>query len=220
MKVILFGATGMVGGGALRVALDSPQVESVLSIGRQRCGLQHPKLSELVLADLFHTAPIEDKLVGYDTCIWAIGISSAGLDESKYARVTEDLTLHWANKLLRLNPALSFSYCSAGGAGGPGMWARVRRRVESAIQVMPFKHSGVVRPAFIRPAEGTHSQVLAYRVGAMLLTPIFPICVRFIPALFTTSERLGRAMLRIAAGRSDRFIHESADINQLGRLQK
>jgi hypothetical protein len=113
----------------------------------------HPKLRELLLPDLFAIAEIEQQLVGFDACIWAIGVSSVGLDEKHYARVTEELTLLWARTLLRLNPTCSFCYCSAGGAGGRGMWARVRQRVEGALQAMPFAHVGAVRPGFIRPGR-------------------------------------------------------------------
>lgn len=105
MKLILLGASGMVGAGALREALAAPEVETVLSVGRRPCGVVHPKLRELLLPDLFDFAAVEDQLAGYDACIWAVGISSVGLDEAAYARVTEELTLAWARALLRLTPA-------------------------------------------------------------------------------------------------------------------
>ena len=219
MKLILFGASGMVGASVLREALNAPDVDAVLSIGRHSCGVEHPKLRELLLPDLFDFAAVEEQLVGYNACIWAIGISSAGLKEAAYARVTEELTLSWARALLRLNPGMSFCYCSGGGAGGPGMWARVRRRVEGALQSMPFRHAGVVRPGFIRPGPGIRSRTWAYQLGVVLLKPLFlftPLLVRFLPFLFTTSEVLGRAMLRIVEGRADRFILESRDINRVG----
>jgi len=219
MRAIVFGATGMVGGGVLREALDASEVESVLVIGRQPCGVVHTKLREILLPDLFDFAAVEEQLVGYDACIWAIGISSVGLDETAYARLTEELTLVWARALLRLNPGMSFCYCSGKGAGGRGMWARVRRRVEGGLQSMPFQHAGVVRPGFIRPGPGIRSRTLAYRLGVVLLWPLFlltPLLVRVFPFLFTTSEILGRAMLRIVEGRADRYILESTDINRLG----
>ncbi|MCY1022527.1 hypothetical protein [Pyxidicoccus sp. MSG2] len=219
MKVVFLGASGMVGAGALREALNAPEVESVLSIVRAPTGVVHPKLRELQMTDLFDVASVEQQLVGYDACIWAIGISSSGLDEAAYARVTEELTLVWARALLRLNPSMSFCYCSAGGAGGPGMWARVRRRVESALKEMPFQYAGAVRPGFIRPGPGIRSKTRAYQFGVVLLKPLFlltPLLVRFMPFLFTTSEILGRAMLRVVQGRADRFILESADINRVG----
>lgn len=219
MKIILLGASGMVGAGALREALAAPEVEAVLSVGRRPCGASHPKLRELLLPDLFDLAAVEDQLTGYDACIWAVGVSAVGLDEAAYARVTEELTLTWARALLRLNPGLSFCYCSAGGAGGRSMWARVRQRVEGALQGMPFRHAGAVRPAFIRPGSGIRSRTRGYQLGIVLLTPLFvftPLLVRAFPWLFTTSEALGRAMLRVTQGRADRFILESADINRVG----
>ena len=219
MKIILLGASGMVGAGTLREALAAPEVEAVLSIGRRPCGLVHPKLRELLLPDLFDSSAVEEQLVGYDACIWGVGISSVGLDEAAYARVTEELTLAWARTLLRLNPGLSFCYCSAGGAGGRSMWARVRQRVEGALRAMPFRHAGAVRPGFIRPGPGIRSRTRGYQIGIILLTPLFvftPLLVRAFPFLFTTSEILGRAMLRVVEGRTDRFILESADINRVG----
>lgn len=219
MKVILFGATGMVGAGVLREALGDERVESVLCIARSTCGVVHPKLRELLVADLFDVAAVESQLVGYDACIWAIGISSVGLDEVAYARVTEELTLTWARALLRLNPDLAFCYCSAAGAGGRSMWARVRQRVEGALQAMAFRHAGAVRPAFIRPGRGIRSRTRGYQIAMVAMWPLFlltPIWLRLFPFLFTTSERLGRAMLRVVDGRADRFILESADINRVG----
>lgn len=220
MRVVFLGASGMVGAGALRETLAEPDVEAVLSVVRAPTGVTHPKLRELVMADLFDVKSVEAQLVGYDACIWAIGISSSGLDEKAYARITEELTLTWASTLLRLNPKMSFSYCSAGGAGGPGMWARVRRRVEDALKSMPFSHVGAVRPGFIRPGPGIRSKTRAYQIGVVLMTPLFwftPLLVRVMPFLFTTSEVLGRAMLRIVQGRADTFILESADINRVGK---
>ena len=216
MKLVVFGATGMVGAGALREALASPDVDHVLSISRRPCGVSHPKLRELVVEDLFDVAGAEPQLVGYDACLWAVGVSSVGLDEAAYARMTEELTLAWARTLLRLNPDFSFCYCSAAGAGGRQMWARVRQRVEGALQSMPFRHAGAVRPAFIRPAPGITSRVWFYQAGITLLTPVFPILERTLPSIVTSSERLGRAMLRVVQGRADRFILESSDINRVG----
>jgi hypothetical protein len=216
MKLILLGATGMVGAGALREALSDPDVEAVLCVGRRPCGVAHPKLRDLVLPDLFEFSAVEAQLVGFDACVWAVGISSIGLHEAAYAKLTEELTLHWARALLRLNPDFSFCYCSAAGAGGGSMWARVRRRVEGALSGMPFRHAGCVRPAFIRPGPGIRSRVKLYQAFIFMLTPVLPLLVGTLPSMFTTSERLGRAMLRVVQGKADRFILESADINRVG----
>jgi uncharacterized protein YbjT (DUF2867 family) len=220
MKIIILGASGMVGASVLREALAAPEIESVLSIGRHSCNVTHHKLRELLLPDLFEFSSIESQLVGYDACIWAIGISSVGLTETAYARITEELTLIWAKALLRLNSDLSFCYCSAMGAGGRSMWARVRQRVEKALQSMPFKYAGAVRPGFIRPGAGIKSRTRGYQVGIILMKPLFalsPVLIRLFPFLFITSEILGRAMLRVVQGRVNRFILESADINREGK---
>ncbi|MFT4113899.1 epimerase [Silvibacterium sp.] len=217
MKIVFLGATGMVGSGTLREALNDIDVETVLSVGRRSCGLVHPKLQELILPDLFEIGRIEDQLSGYDACIWALGISSAGMKEPEYKRITEDLTLLWARTLLRLNPTFSFCYCSAAGAGGRWMWARVRQRVENAVQKMQFLHAGAVRPGFIQPGPGISSRVRLYQVAIEILRPVFPLGVRLWPSLFTTSERLGRTMLRVVKGETNRFILESSDINRLAQ---
>ncbi len=217
MKLILFGATGMVGQGALREALADPGVETVLSVGRRACGVRHPKLRELLLPDLFDFAKVEAQLTGWDACVWALGISSLGLEEAAYAKVTEDLTLLWARALLRLNPDFSFCYCSAMGAGGGSMWARVRQRVEGGLKAMSFHRVGCVRPGFIQPGPAIRSGVKAYQAAVFLFKPFFALFVPVFPSMFTTSERLGRAMLRVVQGRADRFILESADINRVGR---
>lgn len=217
MKLILFGATGMVGAGALREALADPEVETVLAIGRRPCGVSHPRLQELLLPDLFDVAVAEPRLAGWDAAVWALGVSSVGLDEPAYARVTEELTLRWARTLLRLNPEFSFCYCSAMGAGGRSMWARVRQRVEAGLRALPFRHAGCVRPGLIRPGPGIRSAVRAYQAFIVLATPVFPLLERLFPGAVTSSERLGRAMLRVVQGRAGAFILESAEINRLGR---
>jgi uncharacterized protein YbjT (DUF2867 family) len=217
MKVIVLGATGMVGAGALREVLADASVEAVLSVGRHPSGVKHLKLRELLVPDLFDFAAVESELLGWDACVWAVGISSVGLDEPAYAKVTEELTLAWARALLRLNPDFSFCYCSAMGADGSSMWARVRRRVEGELKILPFRHAGCVRPGLIQPGPGISTRVKLYRAFILLLTPVFPLFVSTMPSLFTTSERLGRAMLRVVQGRADRYILESTDINRVGR---
>ena len=216
MKIVLVGATGMVGRGALREALADPDVEAVLSISRRSCGVTHARLRELLLPDLFDFTAVESQLAGWDACLWAVGVSSIGLDEAAYAKTTEELTLLWARALLRLNPDLSFCYCSAAGAGGRSMWARVRQRVEGALRALPFRHCGCVRPAFIQPGPGIRTRVKLYQALIVAFKPLFPLLVRTAPRYATTTERLGRAMLRVVKGRADTYILDSADINRLG----
>jgi hypothetical protein len=206
----------MVGSGTLREALADSEIEAVLSVSRRSCGMQHPKLRELLLPDLFDFSSVEQELVGWDACAWALGISSVGLNEAAYARITEELTLLWARNLLRLNPDFSFCYCSAAGVDGRSMWARVRRGVENGLKALPFRHVGCVRPAFIQPGPGIRSRVPLYQVFITLFRPLFPAMVRLFPRVSTTSDRLGRAMLQVVKGRAGKYILESADINRIG----
>lgn len=220
MNVIIFGATGMVGKSVLIEALKKDDIDQVLVITRQSCGIEHFKLNEIILDDLFEVDKCKDDLVGYDACIWAIGVSAVGKTETEYSKVTEDLTLIWANRLLENNPEFSFCYCSAGGAGGYGMWARVRRNVENALRNMSFLHVGVVRPGVIKPAEGITSRTRGYQIGVKLMKPlssIYPSLISCFPWLFTTSEILGQAMIGIIQGKSKKFILESKDINNFGK---
>jgi uncharacterized protein YbjT (DUF2867 family) len=216
MKLIVFGGTGMVGMGALREALADPAVDQVLAVGRRSTGVTHTKLEELLLPDLFDFAGVESKLAGYDGCIWAIGVSSVGMNETDYARMTEELTLLWAKALLRLNPRFSFAYVSGQGADRDIMWARVRRRLELALEALPFSHVACVRPGFIRPGPGISSRVRLYQFFIVAFRPLFPLVMWLAPSKVTTSEQLGRALVRITQGRADRFILDPADINRLG----
>lgn len=221
MKVIIFGATGLVGKSVLMQAIQSKAVSDILVIGRRTCGVSDAKVQEVLVEDLFEVSAINETLLqGFDVCIWAIGMSSVGMSEAAYAKVTEQLTLDWAKHLLQVNPNMSFCYCSAGGAGGSSMWAKVRQRVENTLQDMPFTYAGAVRPAVIQPSKGLRSQTRAYQVSINLmkpLSPIYPYLVRFMPSIFTTSENLGNAMLGVVQGKSDKFILESADINRLAK---
>ncbi|OTG85284.1 hypothetical protein B9T31_12460 [Acinetobacter sp. ANC 4558] len=220
MKLVILGATGMVGKSVLHEALQNIDIEKILVIGRESSGIEHAKLSEILLKDLFKMNEIEKDLVGYDACIWAIGMSSVGKSEPEYAKVTEELTLLWAKNLLRINPKFSFCYCSANGAGGKSMWARVRQRVETELQQMPFQFSGAVRPAVIQPSQNITSRTRAYRIaiGVMKpLNPIFPYLIRYCPKQFTTSKILALSMIGVVQGKANQFILESKDINQLGQ---
>ena len=216
MKLIVFGASGMVGMGALREALADAQVTEVLAVGRRSCGVTHPKLRELRIPDFFEFAAFEPQLTGYDACLWSVGMTSIGKGEAEYAKLTVELTLLWARALLRLNPVFSFCYCSAMGAEGSSMWARVRQRVENGLRALPFRYSGCVRPGFIRPGSGIRSATKLYQAAIVVGKPLFPILLKLFPQYATTSERLGRAMVRVVQGKADVYILESRDINRIG----
>jgi uncharacterized protein YbjT (DUF2867 family) len=216
MKVILFGATGMVGQGVLRECLAASDVESVLAIGRSSTGRQHDKLREIVHADLTSYASIESELVGYSACLFCLGVSAAGMSEQDYTRVTYDVTLAAAQVLARLSPAMTFIYVSGEGTDSTetkrAMWARVKGRTENSLLGLPFK-AVMFRPGLIRPLHGIRSKTRLYRVVYALMWPVFPVLEWF--GLLTTTERVGKAMLRVAREGSPRPILSNRDINEL-----
>jgi uncharacterized protein YbjT (DUF2867 family) len=219
MKVILFGATGMVGQGVLRECLLDPDVQQVLSIVRTLTNQQHPKLRELVHTDFFDYSGIESQLTGFEACLFSLGVSSAGMDETKYTHLTYDLTLAAARTLARLNPNMTFIYISGAGTDsterGRIMWARVKGRTENDLLKLPFKSAYLFRPGFIQPLHGIRSKTRLYQALYTALNPILPLLRSAFPKYVTTTEQLGRAMLKVAKQGYARPILESKDINAL-----
>ena len=218
MNVILFGANGMVGGGVLRECLDDPQMDSVLAIGRRSCDVAHPKLRELLLSDLFDLADVKGDLTGYEACFFCVGVSSVGMSEADYRRVTLDLTIAVATVLGEVNPGLTFCYVSAQGSDSSGrgrfMWAKVRGETENRLLQMPFP-AYTFRPGFIQPLKGFPSRTKAIRVLYIVLGPFFPILNRLFPNQVTTTVRIGRAMIRTATSGCSNHVLETRDINAL-----
>ncbi len=219
--MILFGASGMVGQGVLRECLIDPTVERVLSVGRTPIGVPNEKLQELVRPNLSELGPAESELTGYDAAFDCLGISSIGRSESDYSRVTYGLTMSIAATLVRLNPGLIFIYVSGAGTDstehGRSMWARVKGRTENALLRLPFRAAYMFRPGAIQPVHGVRSKTAAYRVIYLLLYPFLPLLRVLAPGSVTTSERVGRAMIRVAHEGASKPIIENRDINELGR---
>jgi len=217
MKVILFGATGMVGQGVLRECLIDADVERVLCVGRGASGRTHRKLIELVHADLFDLAPIESQLQGFDACFFCLGASSFGMDEAAYRRLTADLTISIATTLARLNQALTFVYVSGAGTDSSGrsrsMWARVKGATENALLALPFKAAFMFRPGIIVPLHGIRSKTASYRLFYALARPLLGPMRALFPGAVTTTEQVGRAMLRVVRQGGPSAIVESTDIN-------
>ena len=202
MKVILYGATGMVGQGVLRECLVDPEVEQVLALGRLACGVENPKLLEIVRPELFDYSDIEHELAGYDACFFCLGVSAAGMNEEQYTKITYELTLAAAETLVKLNPNMTFIYVSGAGTDGTEqgrtMWARVKGKTENDLLKLPFKAAYMFRPALIQPMHGIKSRTTAYRVGYAIAAPLFPVLKALFPRYVTTTEDVGRAMLRVA----------------------
>ena len=214
MKVILFGASGMVGQGVLRECLLDPDVESILSIGRQTLSTTSPKLHQLKLPEDFST--IAPQLAGYDACFFLLGVSSAGMSEADYTRITYDLTLAAAETLVPLNPGMTFLYVSGMGTDstekGRTMWARVKGRTENALLRLPFKAAYMFRPGFIQPLYGIRSKTPLYQAIYSLIGPITPLLRKLFPKHITTTEQLGKAMLRVAKRGYAKPVLEMKDI--------
>jgi uncharacterized protein YbjT (DUF2867 family) len=219
MKVILFGASGMVGQGVLRECLLDPDVERVLSIVRSPSGQTHDKLRERVHSDFFDFSALGDELAGYDACFFCLGVSAAGMNEDEYAHVTYDLTLAAARTLAARNPGMTFIYVSGAGTDGSesgrSMWARVKGKTENALLKLPFKAAYMFRPGIIRPMHGIKSKTRLYRNLYLVMTPLFPLLVRVAPKRVTTTEQVGRAMLAVAKRGAPKPVLENADIRQL-----
>ena len=223
MKAILFGATGMVGAGVLRQCLGDPRVESVLAVGRSSCGITHPKLAEIQHTDFFDYTAIQPRLAGYDACFFCLGVSSAGMSEAKYRRLTYDLTLAAAEALLAVNPQLTFCYVTGVGTDsterGGSMWARVKGATENALLRLPFKAAFMFRPGFIQPLDGIRSKTRLYQAFYTVLGPLYPIVRRIAPKYVTTTTAVGRAMIRVAAHGYSKPILETTDINAAAETQ-
>jgi hypothetical protein len=219
MKIILFGATGMVGQAVLRECLIDPDVTQLLCVVRTPTGRSEPKLRELMLPDFFDYSAVEPQLAGYDACFFCLGTSSVGMNEADYRRVTYDLTLAAARTLVRLNPQMTFTYVSGIGTDsterGPRMWARVKGATENALMRLPFRGAYMFRFGLLVPVHPMRSKTRVYRWGYYLATPFFGLLRRWRPSWVTTSEQLGRAMLVVAKRGGPQPILETGEINAL-----
>ncbi len=218
IKAIIFGATGMVGEGVLHESLKHPDVESVLVIGRRACNVVHPKLKELVHADFFNYSDIEGHLTGYNACFFCLGVSSIGMKEIDYRRVTYDLTMEAAKTLSRVNSDMTFCYVSGAGTDstekGGIMWARVKGKTENDLMKLPLKAAYMFRPGFIKPIKGLKN---AYAISK-LLAPAYPLLKAVLPNHVCTLEELADAMINVSVKGYRKKILENRDIAEIGRL--
>jgi uncharacterized protein YbjT (DUF2867 family) len=221
MNVLLFGATGMVGQGVLRECLLAPDVEKVTAVGRTAPGQRHEKLHPVIHADLFDLRAIESDLKGYDACFFCLGVSSSGMSEADYTRLTYDITISVARTLTPLSPEMTFIYVSGAGTDstekGRSMWARVKGRTENALLRMPFKAVYLFRPGMIQPLHGIRSKTPAYRILYSLMKPLLPVLRGLFPNAVLTTESVGRAMLAAARQGAPKPVLEAADIKALAK---
>jgi uncharacterized protein YbjT (DUF2867 family) len=216
MKVLIFGATGMVGQGVLRECLLDPDIDAVQTVGRSSTRTHHAKLREIIQPELFDYSGVEAELKGFDACFFCLGVSSTGMSEQQYENLTFTLTLAAAETLSRLNPAMTFVYVSGAGTDssekGRVMWARVKGKTENALLRLPFKAAYMFRPGVIQPVHGARSKTTAYRIGYALAKPVLPLLRRLFPRYILTTEEIGRAMIHLAKQGAPKIVLESGDI--------
>jgi uncharacterized protein YbjT (DUF2867 family) len=218
MKVLLFGATGMIGQGVLRECLVDPSVELVLAVGRRATGQHHDKLREVVHSDLFDLSALAGQLAGFDACFFCLGVTSAGMREDAYRRVTYDLAFAVGRSLASLNPGMVFVYVSGMGTDSSGkgrvMWARVKGETENALMALPFRAAYMFRPAVVQPLHGIRSKTAWYQAVYVATRPLLPLLRGWFPSYVTTTEEIGKAMLHVARHGAPRAILENRDINE------
>jgi nucleoside-diphosphate-sugar epimerase len=215
IRAIITGTTGMVGEGVLHECLQNAQVEAVLVINRKTSGLSHPKLTEIIHADFFDFSAIESQLKGYNACFFCLGVSSVGMKEPDYYKLTYTLTMQVATTLARLNPAMVFCYISGGGTDstekGRSMWARVKGKTENDLMKLPFREVYALRPGFIKPIKGLSKTHNFYKY----ITWLYPLGRKLYPNGFCTLQELALAMIRLAGQGSAKKIIEGKDIINL-----
>lgn len=207
----------MVGEGVLHECLQHPAVAQVLVVNRKPCGIAHPKLKEIIHQDFFNFSAIENQLRGYNACFFCLGVSSIGLKEDIYHKVTHTLTLHVASTLSRVNGDMTFCYVSGAGTDssekGRSMWARVKGKTENDLIRLPFLNVYAFRPGFIKPTKGLKNTLKPYRYLGWL----FPIGRALFPSGFCTLREIGLAMIRSVSHANERKVLEGKDIIALAK---
>ncbi len=217
IKVIITGATGMVGEGVLLHCLDNPDIEQVLIVNRKHYNRQHPKLKELLVPDFMDLAKVTDQLKGYDACFFCAGVTSVGKKEPEYTRLTYDVTLSFAQTVADLNPGMVFTYVSGSHTDstekGSTMWARVKGRTENDLFKLPFKKAFAFRPGIMKPVDGQQSLKGTYRWFIWL----YPVVHFFAPKSTLTLNEVGQAMINCVTKGYAKSVLEIEDIRALSQ---
>ncbi|HZL09610.1 MAG TPA: NAD-dependent epimerase/dehydratase family protein [Prolixibacteraceae bacterium] len=220
LKVIITGATGMVGEGVLYECLHHPEVEKVLVISRKTSGYSHPKLTEIIHSDFFDISSLSDQLTGYNACYFCLGVTSLGKSEAEYSRLTYTLTLNFATTLASLNPDMTFCYISGAGTDssekGRTMWARVKGKTENDLMKMSFRQVYNFRPGGIIPflplkPSQTYYKTFKYLKGLLLLMKVIA------PNLVITLKDLAAAMIHASSTGYSKNILEMKDMKLLAK---
>jgi len=219
IRAIVFGATGMVGEGVLHESLNHPEVESVLVVNRRPCGVEHVKLKEIIHTDFHDLSPITNQLSGYNAVYFCMGVSSLGMKEDAYKRITYDITMHVANTLHKINPEMTFTYVSGEGTTGnenaKSMWVRVKSKTENDLLKL-FKNAYMFRPGYIQPTKGLKNAYKIYKVFA----PFYPIWNTLFPKYVCTLQDLGLSMLHVTRTDQQITVLTNRDITLLAKAEK
>lgn len=214
-NVIITGTTGMVGEGVLMQCLNNPEIDSVLVINRKSNGYTHPKLKEIIHADFFDFSSIKNQLAGYNACFFCLGITSVGVDDDTYYKMTYTLTMHVAETLSKLNNDMTFCYVSGGGTNENGRlkWAQVKGKTENDLMKLPFEQVFNFRPGFIKPLPRQKYAHKFYRY----INWLFPLGRAIYPNGFCTMAELGQAMINTLSHHDEKRIVEGKDIITLAK---
>ena len=218
VKVIVFGATGMVGQAVLAQCLGDPAIDSVLVVGRTSVGRQDDKLREIIHPDFWDFTALAADFAGADACFFCLGVSSVRMKEPDYRRITKDITLAAADVLVKASPDVVFIYISGMGTDstehGRVMWARVKGETENAVLAMPF-HGYAVRPGFIQAVGDIQSKTKLYAIGYRVIGWLYPLLRKLFPHYVIRSDELAQGMIEIARQRPERRIFQSADLRAI-----
>jgi uncharacterized protein YbjT (DUF2867 family) len=222
LKVIITGSTGMVGKGVLLECIDSNEVDSILVINRHPLEASYPKVKEIIHKDFFNWNSIRDELMGYNACLFCLGVSSVGMNEADYRHLTYDLTLGFAKEVLAVNPDMTFCYVSGAGTDssekGRLMWARVKGKTENDLLALGFRDAYMFRPGYIQPKRDIKSKVNTVNVLYAVFSPFY-FLLKKLPKYVTNTSTLGKAMIAVASVGNEKIILESKDINQIGLVK-
>lgn len=220
-KVIITGASGMVGKGVLLECLNHDSISEVLVVGRNPLGIKHPKLKELIHSDFTNFVEVKDQLLGYDACFFCLGISAASLNEEQYKRITYDLTLALAKTLFEINPKMTFNYVSGEGTDSSEkvkmMWARVKGKTENDLLNLGFKQAFMFRPGAIIPLRGIKSKTKSYQFMYDYFLWLVKIIKLIAPNSVVSTTQIGLAMINsVLNGYPDKILRPK-DILKLSK---
>lgn len=216
MNILLFGASGMVGDGVLRWLVASPNVGRVVAVSRKPLQMQHSKLETIIEPDMFRLQHV-DTLRDLDACFFCLGASSVGMSAEDYRRLTYDLTVSVAKRLLPGNPRMVFEYISGEGtdANSRQRWARVKAETETALLNMGFRDAYALRPGFIQPMRGVTSRMRSVRWMYALTAPVYPLLQKSFGGWVTSTDLLAATMLQLAVDGNGKKTLNTGELNAI-----